>query len=267
MSLSIIISYYKNLENLTIILDALKRQTCRDFEVIVSEDDCNNETKQYIEDVKKEVFFPILLVHQDVDCGFRKNMMLNKSLLRAKYEKIAFIDGDCIPHKNFAKEYIKNIEEGCCCFGRAVMLSEKLSNQVRQKKSISGINFMSILFSKSKKKKDGIYFPLIALSYKKFRGLVGRNWGITKQSLVDVNGFDEDYVRAAVGEDTDIEWRLIKNGIKMKSVKNKAIVYHLFHKRFYSKEDVQINIDLMQKKLELGAAFCVNGLKKPHTNL
>ena len=80
----------------------------------------------------------------------------------------------------------------------------------------------------------------------KDKGLLGCNWGILKKHLVEVNGFDEDYIRAAVGEDTDVEWRLKRSGIGSKSMKNKAIVYHLHHERSYSNEGVEKNRELSQ---------------------
>ena len=48
--------------------------------------------------------------------------------------------------------------------------------------------------------KEAIYNPWFPMAYKT-RGLSGRNWGIYKKHLLDINGFDEDYINAGVGED------------------------------------------------------------------
>ncbi len=65
-----------------------------------------------------------------------------------------------------------------------------------------------------------------------------------KEHLLEVNGFDEDYVRAGVGEDVDIEWRLKQNGIKLKSIRFGAIVYHLHHDVNYSNDDIKYNLKI-----------------------
>lgn len=263
MQVSLIISYYKNLENLKLILKALQNQSNKNFEAIVSEDDSNKETNSFLENNKSKYSFPILHVNQDQDLGFRKNMTLNKSIRKSTTDFLIFIDGDCIPHKHFIKSYIKEKEENVMLKGRRVMLSKKITNHLLENASLKKLDIVNILLSKSKKKKEAIYNPYFSLiSTMKNKGLLGCNWGISKQTLYKVNGFDEDYVRAAVGEDTDIEWRLKGIGVASKSVKNKAIVYHLFHEKGYSKEDVAFNNKVLKNKLEKNAYYCKNGLLK-----
>ena len=111
-----------------------------------------------------------------------------------------------------------------------------------------------------KKIKEGIYLPFLK-TYKD-RGILGCNWGIMKEHLIAINGFDEDYQTASVGEDTDIEWRLRSYGIKMSSVKNKAIVYHIFHEKGYSREGLKFNLEMMKPKKEANKIVCDHGLKK-----
>lgn len=261
MKITVIISYYKAIENLKLILKAFNFQSFKNFEVIVSEDDFNKDTINFLEQNYKNYRFKIHHLHQNEDRGFRKNQMLNRSILYAKTDKIVFIDGDCIPHKHFVKEYVRTIKKGFFYSGRSVLLSKKISDLVLQKQSISRLNLLNLIFYKSKQIKSGIYFPFFPLSYKK-RGLLGRNWGIDKQHLIEINGFDEDYITAGVGEDTDIAWRLVADGLKLVSVKNKAIVYHLFHKKHYTNEIVSRNLKMMKEKQRKNLVVCINGLKK-----
>lgn len=262
MELSVIISYYKAIDNLKVILNALNQQSNKNFEVILSEDDYNEETKKFLLSINDSYYFPITHVFQQVDDGFRKNEMLNKSIIASKTEKLVFIDGDCVPHKHFVKNYSNSFTEGYILEGRAVMLDNETTQYVKGMQSLKKMSFLNLLFTSSSKIKEGIYFPLFPLSLKmKGRGLVGRNWGIYKKHLIEINGFDMDYVHAGVGEDVDIEWRLKANGIKTKSMKNKSIVYHLFHKKGYSEKMVKFNFELLHKKQKENNIFCVNGLK------
>jgi len=263
MKVSVIISYYKNKINLNLILKALQNQSETNFEVIVSEDDYNEDTFTFLENCKKDYNFPIKHTNQDKDVGFRKNMMLNKSTKLAQGDLLVFIDGDCVPHKHFIKAYIKNFEEDVMLKGRRVMLSERLTSKLKKTFNLKLLDLPNVLFSKSKKKKIGVYSPFLNLSYNSDKKwLLGCNWGISKKTIYKVNGFDEDYQRAAVGEDNDIEWRLKSIGVKGKSVKNKAIVYHLFHKEKYSKEDLLFNKQILKNKKLKKNYYCLNGLDK-----
>lgn len=261
MELTVIISYYKALDNLKLILKALNKQSCNNFEVILSEDDFNPETINFLQEYQKSYNFPIAHAYQQKDEGFRKNEMLNKSIIKSNSEKLIFIDGDCVPHKHFIKNYSKSFKEGFILDGRAVMLDYETTKFVLQNQKLNKLNIFNLLFTKSTLLKNGIYFPLFPLSLKKSgRGLVGRNWGICKKHLIEVNGFDMDYTNAGVGEDVDIEWRLKSIGVKTLLMKNKSIVYHLHHKRGSYDKMFQHNYDLFNKKQIENNIFCLNGI-------
>ena len=76
-----------------------------------------------------------------------------------------------------------------------------------------------------------------------------------------INGFDEDYVQAGIGEDVDIEWRLRKEGHPLYYLKHLAIVYHLHHKVHYNDTIVKIGLEQLAIKKEIGIPFCANGIK------
>ena len=187
-------------------------------------------------------------------------MMLNKSLRLCRTELVVFIDGDCIPHRHFVREYISHLKEDIFLGGRAVMLGQKISADMLKDHSIKKLSFLSLLFSDSKKIKEGMYFPFFPLTHK-VRGLSGRNWGVMKKSLLEINGFDEDYQSAGVGEDVDIEWRLLAKGLKRESIKNKAIVYHLYHPRGYGQEGVQQNYAKLKMKKAGNQVRCLHGIE------
>jgi glycosyltransferase involved in cell wall biosynthesis len=263
IGVSLIVSYYKNLTNLSLILKALHQQSTFNFEVLISEDDSNPETEAFLAKHAEKFNFKIQHLKQLVDDGFRKNSMLNRSIQAANSEKLVFIDGDCIPHKDFIASYLEHIEEGFVFWGRRVMLGDKFSQKLLRDKNVNALRFINLLFSDSKKVKEAIYSPSLRLSNStKGRGLKGCNWGILRKHLLEINGFDEDYISAAVGEDSDIEWRLTATGVQLKSMKNKAIVYHVHHPRGYSDAGVQKNIAMMEQRIKENAYVCKNGIEK-----
>lgn len=83
-----------------------------------------------------------------------------------------------------------------------------------------------------------------------------------KSDLLLINGHDEDYQRASVGEDSDVEWRIRKAAIQIASVKFRAIVYHLYHDSNYSLEDMNFNMNVLREKQRQGNFFVEKGLVK-----
>jgi cellulose synthase/poly-beta-1,6-N-acetylglucosamine synthase-like glycosyltransferase len=261
MKVSLIIAFYKKIDYLELILMALKKQSFKDFEVIIADDDNSEQSNAFINSQIGSAPFPMFHVNQLVDDGFRKNEVLNKAITKSRGEIIVFIDGDCIPHKHFIKEYALRMRENIAFFGRRVMLSEKVTGKLLKTKDLSTLNFFSLLFTDSKNVKYAFYLPP-APNNKKSIGIWGCNWGVYKKHLLEVNGYDEDYIRAGVGEDVDIEWRLQKNGVEVHSIKQQAIVYHLYHKPGYSDEYFKSNFEMLEQKKKAGLVFCKNGIQK-----
>jgi GT2 family glycosyltransferase len=261
MSITVIISYYKALNNLKLILKALSLQSCSDFDVIISEDDNNLETVSFLFENEKKYSFKIHHLFQQEDLGFRKNLMLNRGVSLTKSDNIVFIDGDCVPHKHFVRSCKKMLKQGVFLSGRSVMLDEKTTEYCKINEDLTKLKWSNLIFTKSKKVKESIYWRFFSLSFKN-RGLVGRNWGVKKEHLLQINGFDEDYVKAGVGEDVDIEWRLLSIGLKRKMIKNKAIVFHLYHKKVYSEVGVSENYKLLENKIKENNIVCLKGISK-----
>jgi len=261
MKISIIIGFYKNLPFLDLVLDGLQRQNYKDFEVIIAEDDDAPETPAYLE--RRSHDLPFVLKHVcQKDDGFRKNKILNAAVRISEGEFLAFLDGDCIPHRSLVKEYARMAKEGTLFFGRRVMMGEQLTQKLVATRDRKLLSLYSQFKHKSKRIEDGIYLPFFR-KRNKTNGLLGCNWGIFKQHILEVNGYDEDYVTAGVGEDIDIEWRLLANGIKKQSMRHRAIVYHLHHIAHYS-HDAPVGKALWRAKEAAGRIYCINGLNKHH---
>ena len=262
MKISVIIAFYKNLPFLDVILSGLQRQTYDDFEVIIAEDDDASATKDFVK--KKSGELPFLLKHVfQEDKGFRKNRILNAAVRVADGELLVFFDGDCVPHRRCLKEYALIAGEGSVLMGRRVMVSERLTRKLLVTGDKRLLSFYSHVKHGSQRKEDGIYIPFFRKSSKQ-NGIMGCNWGVLKKYIEEVNGFDEDYVSAGVGEDVDIEWRLLEKGLRLRSMKHRAIVYHLYHAAHYSVEDTEVNYELLRAKQAVGRIYCVNGLDQHH---
>ena len=194
------------------------------------------------------------------DRGFRKTKILNEATRVAQGDLLVFIDGDCIPHRHFVRQHRRLARPKTALAGRRVNLGPKLTGTLVQTRQLATLSLPHLLFSDAHRVEEAIYFSRLPSSFDRPRGLLGCNWSIHRSDLLAINGHDEDYQRASVGEDSDIEWRLSKLGIQTASVKFRAIVYHLYHASNYHQQDIDFNINLMKEKQQRGLAFCENGI-------
>ena len=235
---SLIISFYNRIDYLKLVLAGIERQTARNFEIILADDGSNQAVVREIELISKQISFPFIHIWQE-DKGFRKNKILNSAILASSTKYLIFIDGDCIPHSEYINEHYKNRAFDQCLTGRRVNLSKHITNKLTQavvkqgfleKKTFSLI--LDGLIGKSTDVEKGIYFKSNVLrnyvNIKK-RGLLGCNISVHKADIERINGFDERYQAPSIGEDSDIQFRLELLGVKIKTLNNIAIQYHLYH--------------------------------------
>ena len=265
---SLIISFYNQIDYLKLVLAGLERQTFRNFEIILADDGSNQNVVRGIELLTKQISFPFVHIWQE-DKGFRKNRILNSAIRTSSADYLIFIDGDCIPHCKFMEEHFANRSIGSCLTGRRVNLSqkitEKLTSQAVQEGKLEKEMFSLIIdgmIGKSIDVEKGFYFKnkfLRKYFNIKKRGLLGCNFSIHKKDIERINGFDERYEAPSIGEDSDIQFRLELLGIKIKSLNNIAIQYHLFHT--LQKRDEK-NLSLFAEVRKLAEPFTKFGLQR-----
>jgi len=270
-SISVIISVYTKVRELEILLTALKKQSYMNFDVIISDDGSGQFMCDFVEEFRKDCNFGITFLTQE-DIGFRKNKILNEAIRKSKGEYLIFLDCDCIPHKDFVKAHLDNSEKNTLLVGRRVHLSEDLSNLLTKDFVLSNaINGFSIkaLFNSLKFKnpsysaEEGVIIKnklLRKLLGKRSNHIVGCNFSVDKDLLMKINGLDENYNGAGIGEDTDIEYRLSLIGTKFKSVRNLAVVFHMFHPKT---TENNTNFDYFHYYVKSKKTFfCENGIIK-----
>jgi glycosyltransferase involved in cell wall biosynthesis len=269
---TLIISVYKKIQELELILSSLQKQSYRnDYEIIIADDGSGEDMEKFISQNKKKFELDLKLVtHEDI--GFRKNKILNESIKNAKSDYLIFMDGDCIPHYHFVEAHIMHKKPGTVQCGRRVILGKKISEGILKSyirhKSFE-ITFSKLLFDSVRSKNASVHVEeAIYLENEKARNfistdrtnLLGCNFSIPKNLIEKVNGFDEDYTGPGIGEDTDIEYRLRLLSANFESLRNLAIVYHLYHPKTIEERK---NYDYFHTYVKnSGNYFCKNGLIK-----
>ena len=265
---SVIISFYNRIDYLAFVLAGFERQIFRDFEIIIADDGSAPDVVKEIELLSKKISFPLLHVwHQDN--GFRKNKILNRAITSANSDYLIFIDGDCVPHREFVREHFENRKINFCLTGRRVNLSEKFTKKLSAEEIEDGYLENSLhlmisdgLFGKSDYVERGFYVQNNALRKflnKKKRGLLGCNFSLHKNDMLTINGFDERYELPSIGEDSDVQYRLELAGVNIGSLNNIAVQYHLYHKL---QQRPQKNLDLFAEIKKSGLARTPFGISK-----
>jgi glycosyltransferase involved in cell wall biosynthesis len=243
---TVVIAFYNKVRFLELVLAGFARQSEKNFEVIIADDGSTAENVQRVKELMAQCPFETVHLWQE-DIGFRKNIMLNKSILAARSETVIFVDGDCIPHSHFVAEHVASTQEGFCSSGRRVNLSPEFSEALTAEAVKDGILersnvrfFIDALRRRGNHSGQGLFIKnglLRRLLNRRDRGVLGSNFSVNKNDLLSINGFDERYVHPAVGEDTDIEFRLRLKGVRVRYLINMANQYHLYHRLLPREEE------------------------------
>ncbi len=266
---SLIISVYKNTAFLKEILDNLPLQSRIPDEVIVSEDGESEEMRNFLADYKTIGGVPVRHLTQS-DRGWQKNQALNQAILQAKTDYLIFIDGDCVLHTKFVENHLKLSHPKKILAGKRVKLGAADSEILKLWKLRKFQNSYLRRFSRIKKQggkfvEEGVYMPLNGVTawiIKKLgiSSIKGCNFSCYKHAMIEINGFDEDYLRPAIGEDHDLVWRFKGMGYEVLSVKHFCIQYHLDHPESWTSQEE--NQRLYETKVSKGNFRCINGLSK-----
>lgn len=257
-AVTVVVSVYRRADFLVPLLDALAVQTDPDFEVVVAEDNQGEEIAAVVARFRAVLGDRLLHVTQPHH-GFGKTRILNAALRASRAPFVVFLDGDCIPHRQLVETYRQAARPGRALFGRRVMLGPGFTERLLAGKEPSPPSLVALLRSDSRRVEEALRIPFFRKPLQQ-TGIWGCNWGVHRAALEAVNGFDEDYVTAGVGEDVDVEWRLQASGVALESVKHRAIVYHLHHAANYSGDDVAVGREQLRRKREANAVRCHHGL-------
>ena len=126
---SLVIAVYQRDDFLTLVLTSLLDQTLRNFEVIVADDGSGPAIAAIIDQFQGTLAHPILHVRHDDD-GFRKTVIVNRAVTRARADFLTFIDGDCILHRRFLERHHRRRRRGLALSGRRVMFDRALTERL-----------------------------------------------------------------------------------------------------------------------------------------
>ncbi len=213
------------------------------FEIVIADDGSREATRELIQKIQEEVFYPIIHVWHE-DNGFQKSQILNKAILACTTEYILMSDGDCIPRKDYVEQHIKYREEGYFLSGGYFMLPMDISETITKEAIYAEQCFdikwlkkhgLKNSFKNTKLTAKGIKADLLNTITPTNASWNGHNASGWKEDIVAVNGFDERMQYG--GQDRELGERLVNLGIKSKQIRYHAVCIHLDHPRGYKNEE------------------------------
>jgi len=232
-AISVIVTTYNKERELTLVLEAYRHQTFKDFELIVADDGSGEATKKVIENARSCSDFPIIHSWQEDD-GFRAARSRNLAVSKTRGQLLALTDGDCVPLPNYLEVLEKTYKKSCYLAGERYLLRQEEASPIDKTKISAGDSgYLKSLIPErelkrlAKTRRKNRFYRTFRL---KIRPTVMTcNFALSKEDLLKINGFDERYVGWG-HEDTDLGRRLRSLGIKSANELSEADIIHLWHK-------------------------------------
>ena len=271
---SILLATHEMPRHLDLVLAGLERQSLPSdaFEILLCDDGSGPETRKVVDQFKQASPRPLTHIWQEHK-GFRKCRMLNEALRLARGQTLVFLDGDCVPHRDFVRDHLEQQQEGYYLAGRRVELGPWFSATLTREDINRGLLdgpslrlLTSCLRDDSEHFQRSLRIPNHGL-WRWLRGpmklnhvpdLKGCNFSVPKSAMEAINGFDESY-EGYGREDTDVEIRLQNLGLKIKSMKGMALQYHVWHPR---REFTPANDTRLDEVRRTGRVVCSEGIRK-----
>ena len=249
---SLIITTYNWPQALRLSVGSVWNQTILPREIIIADDGSTIDTRETIDQLRKQSPIPITHVWQP-DEGFRLSKIRNRGIAAASSEYIICIDGDCILESHFIEDHIYYAQVGRGVFGSRVKLVPSASAKYMASESFNKPFFLSpkIRFGYNLKAIRNRWLcnrtiVEIASCQPKVK-IYGSNMAFWKSDVIRINGFDEDYTSYG-WEDLDFGLRLRRAGVQIKLIQHAALQYHLNHQTRSNNDNE--SKDLFQKCIE-----------------
>ena len=237
MKVAVIVTTYNRPDALAAVLDGYAAQDAA-FELLVADDGSTDATRRLIEERAKRASYPVRHVWQE-DRGFRAAAIRNRALAQTDADYVIFSDGDCVPPRRFVSRHLA-LAEPDTFFPETAFCSPNTS-----RRRYCGFICPIHEWSTSKwlaawlRRDVNRALPLLDLpdgihrkrAPQRWKGVKTCNLSAWRRDLLAVNGLDESYCGWGL-EDSDLVIRLLRAGIKHKSARFAAPVFHLWHADF-----------------------------------
>jgi glycosyltransferase involved in cell wall biosynthesis len=230
--ISIVVTTYNRPLALSLVLRGLAAQTEGGFEVLVADDGSTAETAEMLAALAPTLPYALRHVWQE-DEGFRAPMARNRASALAAGEYIIYLDGDCVPLRDFVAQHRLLAAAGWLVSGNRVLLSRSLTERaIAEQIPLWQWSRGRWLRARLAGEVNRLTPVLRLVDWSRPRAdLTGAktcNLALWRTDLLAVNGFDEAFIGWGY-EDSDLVQRLLHAGRRRRASRWAVPVLHLWH--------------------------------------
>jgi glycosyltransferase involved in cell wall biosynthesis len=268
-NISVIITTYNRPDALVAVVEACFAQDDPGFEIIIADDGSGHNTQQAVAALQARSPVPLRHVWQE-DQGFRAARARNLGTLDARGDYIIFLDGDCVPQRNFISQHRKLAQAGHLVQGSRILLSEQATAQVLgQHLDLHRLGLGEKLSWRGRGRFNKVLpllltLPDVGRARRRFtwRRIKSCNLAVWRSDLELVNGFDESFLGWG-HEDADLVLRLFNAGVMRKDGAYATEVFHLWHRENRRDQETSNRATVLQRAADR-TVRAVKGLLPDH---
>jgi glycosyltransferase involved in cell wall biosynthesis len=275
MKTSVIVATYNRPRHLRLCIMSLAASSVLPSEVLIADDGSTSETFDTVSEMQTSLkqVFPIIHVRQEHE-GCRKQRVVNEAVRRSTGDYLFFTDGDCTVHRHCLQAHLERSDPRAILAGQRVQIGKELTEKFLENgTAVNTLNaelLADFLARRSHHAQEAFVIRngLLRRLLRKERikpetSVIGCNCSLYKKLFMDINGYDEDF-QGFGDEDADLGIRVINHGGFIKSVRNLAIVFHLYHPGTWdmTTDKFKFNAAIKKRRIENKEAYCRNGINK-----
>ena len=266
-TMSVVITTYNRPDALEAVVEACFLQDDKNFDIIIADDGSTANTRDCVARLAARSPVPLKHVWQP-DEGFRAAMARNRGTLAATGDYIIFLDGDCVPQRDFIARHRALAQPGFLVSGSRILLSQRFTERaLRDGIDVAGLGLLARLRLRlggdlNKVLQTMLRWPDVGRVRRKFswRRIKSCNLAVWKQDLMAVNGFDESFTGWG-HEDSDLVVRLFHAGVLRKDGAMATEVLHLWH-REAQRDQESSNRRIVLERAANGTTQAAMGLRE-----
>lgn len=271
MNLTVILASYERADLLHLALLCLKHQSRLPDEVIITDDGSETDILGSLSEADADLGFSRVKFIRQENRGFRPARSRNNAIRESSGDYLVFWDQDLIATRCYLEAFSRFGRSGQFLVGFPVYLSEQQTGLIASNE-IAGGDYLGLLTAsqlgsvRRQFAKDTFYQYLgRVFPWKRYRPKVrGGCFGITREDILMVDGFDENY-QGWGAEDDDLGRRLYRAGVVGRTAFRKEFPIHLWHPHEVTKKESP-NLEYYKRRLnEIARGDCraVNGISNP----
>jgi GT2 family glycosyltransferase len=230
-TITVVVAAYNQPRELALALSALAAQTDLRFDVVVADDGSDPPARCAVSELAEKLPFAVDWLWQR-DAGFRKMRAQNRAVLRRPAELLLFLDGDCLPHRDWVEVYRRSAQPGEFLVGGYIFLSDEQTRSLSPESVCEGAHERALgprawwrLHHRHWRNQ------LYSGRHRNRPRIRGGNFAVARDLFERVDGFDEALCGYSK-EDSDLRNRMRNAGARGISLWTRARVSHVSRRVF-----------------------------------